>query len=103
MLDFDRLASERAQSLQQQSEPWKQAVWSTGFQKLTADMSDGEVINLINLCPSTGHLDVLVRFLAERAQTTGQPPFQIITTAATAAGVSKEEWVKRGLASGFAV
>jgi hypothetical protein len=98
MLDLDSLAEKRAKILNQQQESWRKAIWSGTFQKLTQNMSDGEVESLISFCPSVAHLEYIVGFLDSRVQASGQAPYTILTQEAGKAGISPEEWVRRAMA-----
>jgi hypothetical protein len=70
-------------------------IWSASFQKVSAQMSDGEVEALIDLCPSVAHLQNVVKFLEESFTKNGAPPFTLLTDEAKKAGVSPQDWVAR--------
>lgn len=95
MLDMDSLAEKRAQSLNQPAESWRSAIWDDRFQKLTQNMSDGEVEALVSYCPSVQHFEAVVRFLEARCEQNKSAPFLVLSDEARAAGLSAEEWVKR--------
>ncbi|NJL24779.1 MAG: hypothetical protein HC902_06165 [Calothrix sp. SM1_5_4] len=93
MLDLDELASARAKTLNQQEDAWRNAVWGISFQKLSANMTDGEVETLVKACPSAQHLECLVSYLEARTQATGVAPFTLMAQEAEAVGKSLEDWV----------
>lgn len=93
MLDLDSLAEKRARSLNQTEAQWRTVIWSPSFQKISAQMSDGEVETLIDLCPSEIHLQHAVAYLDNKSAETGKSPFTIITEEAAAAGVPTEKWI----------
>ncbi|HMN69685.1 MAG TPA: hypothetical protein PKC28_14175 [Bdellovibrionales bacterium] len=57
MLDLDELAERRARDLNQSPESWRQAVWTDSFQKMSANMSDGEVESVITGAASAERLN----------------------------------------------
>lgn len=93
MLDFDSLAERRAKSLNQEEKSWREVIWSPGFQKISTNMSDGEVEELISLCPSPHHFSVTVEFLEEHAKNSERPPFSVLTDEAAKAGLPLGDWV----------
>lgn len=95
MLDLDLLAERRARSLNEAEDQWRSVVWSPSFQKISAQMSDGEVEALIDLCPSAVHLRNLVKFLEQSVLPGGGAPFSALTDEAKKAGVSPKDWVAR--------
>ena len=97
MLDLDALAEQCAVRLNQTKENWTTVIWSTEFQKFSANMSDGEVENLIIWCPTSQHLKSAVQFLGSRATAAGQTPFSVLIDEARGQSVSPEEWIKKFL------
>jgi hypothetical protein len=95
MLDLNHLANERALALNELPATWRAAVWSQEFQKLSQNMSDGEVENLVALCPSVAHLKALVHYLLEQSVTTGTAPYTLMMNEAKNAGTSPAEWVAK--------
>jgi hypothetical protein len=95
MLDLDSLAEKRARSLNQTEDQWRTVIWSPSFQKISAQMSDGEVEALIDLCPSVTHLQNVVKFLEESFSKSGVAPFTVLTDEAKKAGVSPKDWMAR--------
>ena len=93
MLDLDNLAQKRAEFLQQKEDAWRAAIWSPEFQKLSTNMSDGEVESLVSLCPSVDHLKKVVKFLDERSSANGVAPYSVLTEEAAKAGVGPGDWV----------
>lgn len=93
MLDLDSLAERRARSLNQTEAQWRTVIWSASFQKISAQMSDGEVEALIDLCPSETHLQTAVAYLEQKFTETGKLPFTIINEESAAAGVSPDKWI----------
>lgn len=93
MLDLDSLAEKRARSLNQTEAQWRTVIWSPSFQKISSQMSDGEVEALIDLCPSEIHLQNAVAYLEKRSTETGKSPFTIITEDSQAAGQPPEKWI----------
>ena len=67
MLDLDSLAEKRATTLNEKREFWSQVVWTPDFQKISANMSDGEVESLLSNCKSYRQLEAVVRFLVAKA------------------------------------
>lgn len=100
MLDLDLLAERRAKSLNQHEDMWRQAVWSPDFQKLTQNMSDGEVEALVALCPSVRHLQTVARYLDQRSREAGVPPFTLLTQEAEKLGLKPGEWIERHVGHG---
>jgi hypothetical protein len=95
MLDLDSLAERRARDLNQIEDQWRTIIWGSSFQKISAQMSDGEVEALIGLCSSVTHLQNVVKFLEESSTRSGVAPFTVLTGEAKKAGVSPEDWVAR--------
>lgn len=95
MLDLDFLADRQAKNLSQDPEDWRTAVWSEGFQKLSQNMSDGEVETLITFSPSVKRLQDIVSFLEHRSKELGTPPFTVLADEARLAGLSAAEWILR--------
>ena len=90
MLDLDSLIEQRATVLNQTLENWHSAVWSAEFQKISASMSDGEVEQLIALCPSGEHLNAVIAFLS----TCDGQPFDALKSAAANQGQSLADWIQ---------
>lgn len=103
MLDLDELAARRAKTLNQSVESWREIVWSAGFQQISASMSDGEVEELIALCPSIHHLksvvDCLVRNMEEVQVTATSSPFNWLVEEAAKAGLKPGDWIKQRMGS----
>lgn len=91
MIDLDRLAEQRAKTLNQKEDLWRRAVWSADFQKLSQSMSDGEVEEFLSLCPTVKHFEAVVRFLNGRSDS----PFTLISEEAKRAGLSLEQWIAK--------
>jgi len=91
MLDLDSLAEKRAKSLNEQLELWHRAVWSPGFQKISSNMSDGEVEVLLSSCKSYAQVEAVVAFLATHAQASS--PFATLSGAAKIAGLALGDWI----------
>ncbi len=96
MLDFDSLAQARAQSLNEKEDEWRKAIWSPDFQRISVNMSDGEVETLVELCPSVKHFKDVVQFLEKKSTDQGVSPFSVLTQEASKVGMSPTEWVKAG-------
>jgi hypothetical protein len=94
MLDLDSLAARRAQSLNEKEDNWKKAVWSQDFQKISANMSDGEVESLVELCSSVADFERVVKFLKERSERIGISPYSVLEQEAATAGISVDAWIK---------
>lgn len=94
MLDLDALAKQRAEALQQREENWKKAIWCAEFQKISANMSDGEVISLLELCGSPKDFEVISKYLKERSEEIGLTPFSVLEQEAENEGISLEAWIK---------
>lgn len=99
MLDLDSLAQRRAQTLNEKEDVWRKAVWSAGFQKISANMSDGEVENFLSVCPSVTHLEWAVKYLSERTNFGNETPFSILTQEAAKSGQSIEQWISAQMAA----
>jgi len=97
MLDLDSLAERRAKSLNQKEDLWREAIWSTDFQEISASMSDGEVETLVSLCPSVKHLQEVVKYLQEQSKSQGLSPFTVLTQEADRAGVQPGQWIESRL------
>lgn len=95
MIDLDQLAEKRAKTLNQKEDVWRRAVWSADFQKISQSMSDGEVEELLGLCPTVKHFEAVVAFMKDKSDS----PFNVISEAATKAGLSLEKWIA-GIGSG---
>jgi hypothetical protein len=91
MLDLDSLAEKRARTLNEGADKWQQAVWSVEFQKISANMSDGEVESLLSSCKSVRQLEAAIAFLSKRSSPVS--PYTAMTDAAQAAGLSLGEWI----------
>ena len=94
MLDLDSLAQARAKSVNERVDFWRDAVWSAEFQKLSANMSDGEVEALLASCPTARHLRELTRFLVREAGVAGVSPFTLLTREAEKAGARPDAWIR---------
>ena len=94
MLDLDTLAQRRALSLNEKEETWKKAIWHPDFQKISVNMSDGEVESLLELCPSAKHFECVVKILGEKSLASGESPVKVLQDEAKRAGVSPLNWVK---------
>ena len=94
MLDLNSLALRRAQSVNEKEDDWKKAIWSQDFQRISVNMSDGEVESLVDMCPSFKHFECVVKMLEERSKTAGVSPFSALTQEAQKAGVTPAAWVK---------
>src|SRR5262245_18874886 len=100
MLDLDHLANQQALTVNELPEKWREAMWSAEFQKISQSMSDGEVEEFINLCPSVGHLKALVFYLQAKHDATGTAPFTLLKQEASSAGLNPEEWIKKNFKPG---
>lgn len=94
MLDLDSLAEQKARRLNQLEDAWRKAMWSAEFQRFSANMTDGEVEQLVSWCPSVEHLNSLVGFLENKAQQLGLTPFSCLLDVARLAQLSPEDWIK---------
>jgi hypothetical protein len=94
MLDLDSLAHSRARSLNEKEEDWRQAIWSPDFQRISVNMSDGEVETLVTLCPSVRHFKDVVQLLEQKSKDQRISPFAVLTEEASRAGMSLNDWVK---------
>src|SRR4051812_27089986 len=94
MLDLDRLAQKFAEARSETEEKWRAVVWGAAFQKLTQDMSDGEVEAFLESCTSVDHIEVVLRFLDEHPERTQLSPFAIIKKEASSAGLNMGDWIK---------
>lgn len=94
MLDLDALARQRAEALKQQYENWKKAIWCADFQKISANMSDGEVLSLVELCGSAGEFESVSGYLQRRSNEIGLTPYSVLEQEAENEGISLEAWVK---------
>ncbi len=95
MLDLDSLADKCAKSLNQKAEAWRVVVWSAAFQKITQSMSDGEVEALLANCASTGHLEVVLRFLDEHPLRQSESPYVILQQEAQKTGLGLRDWISK--------
>ncbi len=95
MLDLDHLAETRARSLNQSEEAWREALWSEDFQKLSQEMSDGEIEALIASCCHQDQFLSLVRYLLIAIQSEGESesPFVILQKRAQQASKSLSDWI----------
>lgn len=91
MLDLDSLAEKRAKSLNEQLDLWHKAVWSAGFQKISSNMSDGEVEVLLSSCKSYLQVEAVVAFVAGHPQ--AGSPFSLLVQEAKVAGLPLEQWI----------
>ena len=94
MLDLDAIADRRAKTLSQDAPPWRAAVWSAPFQDLSSRLTDGEVIDLLDLCANAGELDQMTRVLVERAVDADLTPLDWLKREAAAADLSPLAWIK---------
>jgi hypothetical protein len=93
MLDLDTLAEKRAQTLNEKLESWSQVVWASDFQKLSANMSDGEVETLLGSCKSYRQLEAVVRFLTAKAAHTS--PYSVLIQEAKSTGQTLTDWIAK--------
>ncbi|MGE0527505.1 MAG: hypothetical protein AB7G93_09785 [Bdellovibrionales bacterium] len=93
MLDLDALAQVRAKNLGQEEQSWRNVLWSSAFQELTQNMSDGEVANLVSHCTSAPQLANLVQYLAGKARSLGQPPYTVLMNECETEGLDPASWV----------
>ncbi len=93
MLDLDGLALRRALTVNEKEADWKKAIWSQDFQRISVNMSDGEVEALVELCPTFKHFECVVKKLEETSKAAGNSPYSALTDEAAKAGVSPAEWV----------
>lgn len=94
MLDLNSLALRRAKSVNEKEDDWKKAIWSQGFQRISVNMSDGEVEALVELCPSIKHFECVVKMLEDKAKASGISPYTILNQEAQKAGMTAGAWVK---------
>jgi hypothetical protein len=99
MIDLDSLAEARAKALNQSEEIWRRALWSAKFQKISAQMTDGEIEGLLLSCPSVAHVDWVLGYLENHAEKTSTSPYGLLVRAAQGAGVGMGEWIL-GMVSG---
>jgi hypothetical protein len=95
MLDLDKIAGERASTLSQERQAWLDAVWSEGFQTLSARLTDGEVIDLLALCTSAADLRGAIAELARAPGDGTVTPYDWLKDEASRAGLSPGDWVRR--------
>lgn len=93
MLDLDSLAEKRAKVLNEKEEPWRKAVWSPGFQKISASMSDGEVEILLASCKSFAQVEAVVVYLGTLPENVS--PYSLLVQEAASAGVGLGDWISR--------
>jgi hypothetical protein len=93
MLDLDSLAEKRAQTVNEQKDHWHKSVWSAGFQKISASMSDGEVEALLTSCKSFMQLDAVVAYVSVHTSLGRSTPFSILAQESKAAGLELDEWI----------
>lgn len=93
MLDLDAMASRQAQQFGQPAETWKSVIWSETFQRLTQNMSDGEVELLISHCPTPSHLQFASEYLEVQSKSMGKSPYQILQDECAQKGIAPGEWV----------
>jgi hypothetical protein len=93
MLDLDSLAERRAKTLNEKQEPWLKAVWSPDFQKISSNMSDGEVEILLSHCKSHVHLEALIGFLTGHKRVRELSPYGLVIEEAKASGLALSDWI----------
>lgn len=93
MLDLDSLAERCAKSLNEKQEMWLNAVWSADFQKVSQNMSDGEVEILLNNCKSVLIFETVLRYLLAHPDQGKTSPYTILVQGAGAAGVVLADWI----------
>ncbi len=91
MLDLDSLAEKCARSLNEQQEKWLDVVWSAAFQRVSKNMSDGEVEIMLRSCRSVKNLNSLLHFL--KSQTIAESPFLLIENEAQKVGLTLTDWI----------
>src|SRR5476651_357793 len=91
MLDLDSLADKRAKTLNEKNDKWRNAVWSADFQKISKNMSDGEVEILLSNCKSFVKLEAAVHFLTTNNHIAS--PYAALIASAKNAGVGLSEWI----------
>ena len=91
MLDLDSLAEKRAKSANEGKDKWHQAVWSPGFQSISANMSDSEVELFLSACKSFVHLERVIVFLSARQSPSG--PYTLMVEEAKRSGQSLSDWI----------
>lgn len=95
MLDLDSLAAKRARVLADGEDAWKRAVWSPEFQRISQNMSDGEVEELVSICTSGADLVSLSGYLEASSKKTGASPYTVLLAEAAKAGLSAADWAKK--------
>ena len=95
MIDLDSLAEKQAKSLNEIESGWREAVWSSEFQKISESMSDGEVESLISVCPSLRHFDAVIKFLYSQESAKGSSPYLVLLESARDAGLDLATWIAR--------
>lgn len=94
MLDLDTLAEQRAKSLNQQEDKWRNTLWSPDFQKISANMSDGEVERFLASCPSVDHLQSVIVFLIAHPSQQDVSPYSLLIQEAQSKNLGLSDWIK---------
>ncbi len=94
MLDLDHLAKLRAEKVSESVEAWKKVVWSSEFQKISANMSDGEVETLLNLCESASQFEKITKYLQRKSEEAQTSPYSLLEQEAAREGKDAAAWIK---------
>jgi hypothetical protein len=95
VLDLDAIASRRAEKLAQEKRTWLDAVWSAGFQALSARLTDGEVMEILSLCASADELVKLTAKLGHAPGDAGRTPFEWFKDEAARLDQTVPEYVRQ--------
>ncbi len=71
MIDLDVLAETRAKKLSQDQTAWRRAVWTPEFQKLSQNLSDGEIELFFDSCRTVLHFEIMTKNMMETTQASG--------------------------------
>lgn len=94
MVDLDKLAENRASTLNQGVEGWRTILWSREFQALSHTMSDGEIEKLLLLCQDTHELKAVIRYSHTQNATGNESMFELLEGGAAKAGLEMRAWIQ---------
>lgn len=98
MLDLDFLAEKRAQDLNQSSEEWRKVVWSSEFQELSKNMSDGEVSAFVSSCSAPAEMSAVLKYLMSLKLDVSA--FTFLTRESSKAGQNLADWIRAKFTAG---
>lgn len=92
MLDLDSLAESRAKALSQPEAAWRETLWNPIFQRISQNMSDGDIEELLHSCASVNQLRSVIVFIEQFPDRAA--PFSLIQQEAKRQGLELRDWIQ---------